>query len=80
MEEWWVKFDAFLTSAVGGGEWSASRPGHFISRKRVPTIYWIGGWWEPRAGVEALEKGKSLPFPGTGTQLVDRKLVVQSLY
>jgi len=25
-----------LTSALDGGEWSASRPGHFTARKRAP--------------------------------------------
>jgi len=30
-----VKLHAFLTSAVGGGEWSAWSPGLFVLRKRA---------------------------------------------
>jgi hypothetical protein len=33
-----------LTSALDGGEWSASRPGRFTPRERAPIIHWIGGW------------------------------------
>jgi hypothetical protein len=31
-------------SAIGGGEWSASRPGRLTHRKRAPGAHWIGGW------------------------------------
>jgi len=34
----------FLTSALDGGEWSASRPDRFTPRERVPVTHWIGGW------------------------------------
>jgi hypothetical protein len=33
-----------LTSAVDGGEWSASGTSRFIARKRVRGTHWIGGW------------------------------------
>jgi len=33
-----------LTSALGGGEWSASRPCHFTFREREPGTHWIGGY------------------------------------
>jgi hypothetical protein len=39
-----VQLHAFLTSAVDGGEWSASRPGRFIPRERAPGTQWIGSW------------------------------------
>jgi len=39
-----VQFQAFLILALDGGEWSASRPSHFIPGK-------VG----PRAGLEAVE-------------------------
>jgi len=32
-----------LTSALDGGEWSASRPGRFTPRERARASYWIGG-------------------------------------
>jgi hypothetical protein len=38
-----------LTSALDGGEWSASRPGHFTPRERAPGTHWIRGWVGPRA-------------------------------
>jgi hypothetical protein len=38
-----------LTSAPDGSEWSASHPGHFTPKERVPGIHWIGGWVGPRA-------------------------------
>jgi hypothetical protein len=38
-----------LTSALEGGEWSASRPGRFSPSKRAPGTHWIGGWVGPRA-------------------------------
>jgi hypothetical protein len=33
-----------VTSAIDGGEWSASRPGRFTHRERAPGTHWIGGW------------------------------------
>jgi hypothetical protein len=36
-------------SALDGGEWSASRPGHFIPGERAPRTHWIGGWVGLRA-------------------------------
>jgi hypothetical protein len=43
----------FLTLALDGGKWPASRPG-CIS----PSTYWIGGWVGPRAGLNTIEKRK----------------------
>jgi hypothetical protein len=36
-----------LTSALDGGEWSASCEGRFKPKERAPGIPWIGGWWAP---------------------------------
>jgi hypothetical protein len=33
-----------LTSALDGGERSASRSGRFTPRERTPSTHWIGGW------------------------------------
>jgi len=38
-----------FTSALDGGEWSASRPVRCIPRDRAPVTHWIGGWVGPRA-------------------------------
>jgi len=48
----------FLTSALDGGEWSASFPSHFMPGKRAPSIHRIGGWVEPRAGLNTVKKRK----------------------
>jgi hypothetical protein len=42
----------FLTLALVEGEQSASRPGRFTPEERAPGIHWIGGWANPRAGLE----------------------------
>jgi hypothetical protein len=54
----------FLTSALDGGEWSASRPGRFTPGERAHGTHWIGGWVGPRAGLDAAEKIKFSPQPG----------------
>jgi len=46
MKAYWgveVYLHALLTSALDGGEWSASCPGHFIPRERGPDTNWMGG-------------------------------------
>jgi uncharacterized membrane protein YsdA (DUF1294 family) len=46
----------FLTLALDGDEWSASRSGHFIPEERSPVTNCIGGWVGARAGLDAVEK------------------------
>jgi hypothetical protein len=46
----------FLTSALVGGEWSASCLGRFIPGKRAPGTHWIGGGMGPRVGLGEIEK------------------------
>jgi hypothetical protein len=31
--------------------------------KQPPGTHWIGGWVGPRAGLDAVKKGKILPLP-----------------
>jgi hypothetical protein len=52
IEEVEVYLHAFMTPAIGGGEWSALPPG-----ERAPGILWIGGWVGPRAGLDMGVKG-----------------------
>jgi hypothetical protein len=47
-----------LTLAPVGGEWSASRPCRFTPGERAPGSPWIGGWVDPRAGLDDMEKRK----------------------
>jgi len=53
-----VQLHTFLTSALGEGEWSASRPDHFTFRERDPGIHWIGGWVGLRPLLDAVVKRK----------------------
>jgi hypothetical protein len=43
-------------SALVGSEWSASRPGCFTPGERAPGTHWIGGWVDPRDGLNDMEK------------------------
>jgi hypothetical protein len=57
-----VEIHVFLTLALVGGEWSASRRGPFTPEERVPGTHWIGGWVGPRAGLDDMERRKLLPL------------------
>jgi hypothetical protein len=53
----------FVTSALVGGEWSASR--RFIPGERALGTHWIGDWVDPRACLDDVEKRKRfLTLPG----------------
>jgi hypothetical protein len=54
-----VYIHIFLTSALVGGQWSASRTSRF-----VPGTQWTGGWVDPRASLDDLENKKFLTLPG----------------
>jgi hypothetical protein len=61
MKTYWgveVYLHAFLTSALDGGEWSASRPGRFTPKERAPGTHRIRGWVGPRAVPDAVVKRK----------------------
>jgi hypothetical protein len=47
---------SFSTSALDGGEWSASRPG----RAFTPGTHCTGGWVGPRSGLDTEARGKIL--------------------
>jgi hypothetical protein len=52
---------SFTTSALDGGEWSASRPGRaFTPGERTPGTRCTGGWVGPRAGLDTEARGKIL--------------------
>jgi hypothetical protein len=59
-----VQIHVFLTSALFGGKWSASRPGRFTPGKRATGTHWIGGWVDPRTGLDDMEKRKFFTPPG----------------
>jgi hypothetical protein len=51
-----------LTSALDGGEWSASHPGHLTPRETAPDTHWVGDWVGPRASLDMVLKRKT-PSP-----------------
>jgi hypothetical protein len=59
-----IEIHIFLTSALDGGEWSASRPCRFTSRKGAFDTQWIGGWVDSRASLDDVEKNKFLTLLG----------------
>jgi hypothetical protein len=52
----------FITSALDGDEWPASCPGRFIPGERPPACTLDRGPGRPRAGPDAVEKGKFFCF------------------
>jgi hypothetical protein len=61
-------------------EWSASRPCRFTSGERAPGTHLIGGWVDPRAGLDDMEKWKFLLPPGLELRPLGRPARSQSLY
>jgi hypothetical protein len=52
---------SFSTSALDGGEWSASHPGRaFTPWERTPSTHCTGGWVGTRAGLDREATGKIL--------------------
>jgi hypothetical protein len=56
-----VQIHIYLTSALAGGEWSASRPCRFTAGERAPVTHWIGGWVDR---LDDVEKRKFLTLQG----------------
>jgi hypothetical protein len=75
-----VKIHVFLTLALVGGEWSASRPNRFAPVERAPGTHWIGCWGDPRVGLDDAEKRKFLTLPGLELRPLGRSARSQSLY
>jgi hypothetical protein len=59
-ERWYSSY-SFTTSALDGGELSASRPGRaFTPGERTSGTHCTGGWVGPRAGLNTEARGKIL--------------------
>jgi hypothetical protein len=46
---------SFLTSALDGGEWSASRPGRLTPGEIAVGTHWMGGWVSLTTGLDVME-------------------------
>jgi hypothetical protein len=59
-----VKFYSFLTTVLGGRDWSASRSDRFtpVERPPPPGTHWVEGCVDPRAGLDAVMK-RHIPAP-----------------
>jgi hypothetical protein len=64
MEEWIYRSTFYLTFAIFGNEWPASRPGRFTPGETAFGTHWIGGWVDPRSGLDDEEKRKFFTLPG----------------
>jgi hypothetical protein len=79
MGEWMYRFAFFFTSALVGGEWSASRPGCFTPGERAPGTHRIGGWVALRAGLDEVKKRKFLIVPEFELRSFGRPVCSQSV-
>jgi hypothetical protein len=68
-----------MISALVGGEWSASRPRRFIPRERTPDTHWIGGWVDPKAGLDIVEKRKFLTLPKIELRILCRPARIECM-
>jgi hypothetical protein len=60
--EWKYSSTHSLTSALDGGEWSASRSGRFTPKERDPNTRWIRSWVSPSAVLDKVVK-RRIPSP-----------------
>jgi hypothetical protein len=74
--EWMYSSTHSLTSALNGGEWSASLRGRFNPRKKAPGTHHIGGWVGPKVVLDAVVKRK-IPTPRRESN--PRTSIVQSI-
>jgi hypothetical protein len=75
-----VYIHILLTLALAGGLWAASCPCHFTPRERTVRTIWIGGWVDPKANLDDVEKRIFLTIPGLELRPLGRPTRSQSLY
>jgi hypothetical protein len=71
-----VQLHSFLTPALDGGMWSASRPGRFIPAERNPIPTEYEPEWAPKANLDTLQEINVLPLLRIEPRLVDRPITI----
>jgi hypothetical protein len=61
-----------LTSALAGGEWSASRPDWFTPWEKAPVTHWKVGCVDTTTDLNEVEKRKYLTLPGHELWILSR--------
>jgi hypothetical protein len=74
-----VYIQILLTSALTGGEWSASSPGIFIPGEGAPGTHWVGCGMDPRVGMDNVEEKKFLTLLGPELRALGRPARSQSM-
>jgi len=74
-----VQIYVFLTSALDGGEWSASRPSPLTPAKEPVILTGFAAWW-PQSRTERLVMGKIFFLPGTEPHFLGSKSVSYSFF
>jgi hypothetical protein len=67
--------DPYFLDVGTSWKWLDSRPGCF-----TPDTHWIGGWVNPRASLDDVEKRKFFPLTGLVLRPLGRPARNQSLY
>jgi hypothetical protein len=70
----------FLAPELVGGEWSAPRPGHLTPGEKALDTHRGGGWMDPTAGLDDVEKRKFLILPGLELRCLGSPVRSQPLY
>jgi hypothetical protein len=73
------KIYLFLTSAIVGDEWLASRPSSFTPGERTPGTHCLGGLVDPKTGLDDVERRKIVPSPEFEFRPLGRLAPSQSL-
>jgi hypothetical protein len=75
-----LQIHIFVTSALVGSEWSASRPSRITPGERISVTNWIWGWVGPRTGLHDVENRKYFTLPGLELRPLSCSASSQSLY
>jgi hypothetical protein len=70
-----IQIHIYWTPALVGDEWSVSHPCRF-----TPGTLWVGGWVDPRAGLDDVKKGIFLALPRLELRALGRQTRIQSPY